>query len=364
MFEKMLKENNTDRIINLMKKFPEKSFDAENIADILKLSSNSVRTYLASLRRSGTIKIVGCLKASILYQLKENKMPELRLKMREEGYDSANSFFKNYNYLFEKGMISTEVRRIIEKNNLPSYPMLYKGGICTCYKTSDLKALFDKSNTTTKKSQKSSEKATKLKITEEDIPLTRRVELLLIQNITEKFCSKDIAEILDVSERSAIYTLKGPKSKGLVKFVDWEPAYKKGVCLSFIQLKKSPLPALKVYKKSARYATVSDFLKKYNISRQEFSEKTAHLEPIPISVRGILYRGYAVSDISALFKQEPKRTSKKSKKTTKKTKRTYNKKKISVEVTSHKENMSLFAKILNFFKKKTTKINNKEFIEF
>lgn len=364
MLRRKEKGNNTDRIINLMEKFPRKTFDAEGIADMLKINSNGVRIYLASLRQSGTIKIVGCLKNSILYQLKENPMPELRLKTREEGYDSANSFFKNYNYLFEKGMISTEVRRIIEKNNLPSYPMLYKGGICTCYKTSDLMALFDKSSKPAKKSPKMNKKVTKLKISEENISLTKRVELLLKQNITEKFCSKDIADILGVSERSAIYTLKGLKSKGLVKFVDWEPTDKKGVCLSFIQLKKSPLPTLKVYKKSVRHATISDFLKKYNVSRQEFSEKTAHLEPIPISVRGVLYRGYAVSDISALFKQEPKRTSKKSKKIVKKARKTRNKKRVSVEVTSHKENMSLFAKILNFFKKKTTKINNKEFIEF
>ena len=128
----------TQAILSVLATDVEMPMNSKYISEKIGKTQSQVRPSLYLMRKSGKIKIVGydnsCLNPSILYQVADSPLPEMRVFSEKEGYISISKFIESNAYKYGgRNNARAKLMAGIKKANLQPVPYSAEKGICDGY---------------------------------------------------------------------------------------------------------------------------------------------------------------------------------------------------------------------------------------
>ena len=148
-----------ESILSLLSNNENMMYDLESISKKAGVPIRSLRRCIQQLKNARKIKVVGWNigshgPAKLSYQLWKSPLKAVKFVTQKQGYDSINSFVKNYRKLAGRAMSPMWFTKKVEEEGLTVYPLTLDIGVVKGYKVSELLKLaqrLDKNSVSSKK---------------------------------------------------------------------------------------------------------------------------------------------------------------------------------------------------------------------
>lgn len=327
-------------ILEVLQEDLNKPMGASEIGTTIDSHVNSVRTSLLSLRTLGLVKIVSYIENptgnhTMLYQVTESPLPELKTYTKEEGYSTIASFLKDNIDKYGSIVRAKEVLiKGLKDNNVKAVLFNSKKGICSGYPISVMEKIMKKQPVQT--SLNFEEKAVTPAMRGSREEGKAKILKIFQKDTTIPYTMSQIAKIINANKCYTKALIKDLRKDKKLKVVGWDPHEgQPGAIALQYQVTESALPRFKTTVDNNLYVTFKQFYRKKLsgkrvTSMSEAFKKIQNLPVIPLIINQRAYAGYSISDLKETFKKYIE-TPSTSVKRIKKAKKTTNLKNIDVE---------------------------------
>lgn len=307
-----VEDTNCTKILTYLLEHKDQPIGANELSKSTGIKIGSTRTSLLSLRTLGLVKVVDYIENTLgnhtlLYQVSDSKLPEIKTYHKEDGYNSINTFLRENADKFGTVVRAKEVlRAALKKNNIE--PVLFHSsrGICSGYSILKMEELMQQALNPASRSTKNSKKEQGGYIGRKE--MKERILKIFQKNINKPYTMTQISEEIKANKCYVKALIKNLRTEKKLKVVGWEyQKGKKGAMPLQYQLTESPLNKFKVTVDNKLYLTFKQFYKKKLSGKRVTSilkaEKiVSRLPVIPLLINQRAYAGYSIADLKNAFK--------------------------------------------------------------
>lgn len=300
------------KVIKVLQENMKRPMGALEISKTTGCMLSSIRTSMLSLRSLGFIKIVDYNpnptgNHTLLYQVTESPLPELKIYTKEDGYSTIASFLKDNT---QYGSIVRAKERLMKGlREAGVKPILFhsSNGICSGYPITVMNEIMKSQPIQTKLNFEEAESTIKRVYTDRTNE-EQDILKILRKNMKVPYTTAQLTEKLGINHDHSKAIIRDLRKRRKVKIVGWNYIKgQRGATALKYQLTESPLPRLKTTTNNNLYITFMQFYRKKLhrkdiISMDKAKEMVQDLPIIPLIINQRAYIGYAVSDLKETFK--------------------------------------------------------------
>lgn len=313
--EDQAEDTNCTKILSYLAQNMSRPIGSEEISKFTNVKIGSVRTSLLSLRTLGLVKIVDYIpnptgNHTLLYQVTESDLEEVKTYSKKDGYNTIASFLKENvdkygSVIRAKDVLTASLR----DNKVPSVLFHSTRGICSGYPVSVMEKIMNKQPLQTTMKFEEEEKISHTPLYRGREEMKKEILNILQQNLRTPYTLSQMAQYIKANKSYVKGIIKDLRKAKKLKVVGWD--YKKGqpgaTALKY-QLSESPLPKFKTTVDNNLYVTFKQFYRRKLSGKRATSMAKAEsaikdLPIIPLIINQRAYVGYSMNDLKEVFQE-------------------------------------------------------------